>query len=226
MFDIKNYTKISILGLFMTLQVHSETQNFDIGAPIWLGTFPGAGTYDQTLGSIHVTGVGERIFDVVTDPTAVYSGNDNPVQTRNYSYNFPAGSTVSIDFSHITRYIAPGKSFDNVKGIPKESVGNFSVPVTSSVLAVGHTLVNGNTELLGNDPAVDETVSTLTWVNISNLSFDIATNGVPAFVAHKNMVVTVPDTAATTVPSSSTLSLIILSLFLLGFVFFRQQNSQ
>ena len=187
---------------------------FDIGTAHWVGSFPGPGTYNNSISGIQVTGTADRIIDPNVDPTAVFSGNDSPAVARNFSYNFPSGSNVSIDFFQLT---------NNSSNLP-ESIGNFSVAPSQANVGTGHSLIGTDLRLEGSASATINTVSTLIWNNIDSLSFDIASNGNVAFVGHRNLVVSGIQPAAQSVPSLSIWSIAIL-LLTLGFVLIRHQKA-
>ena len=205
-----------VLCLSIKIAASAQAADFDIGTNNWSGNFPGQGTYNRTIDNINVNGTAERIVVVNGgDPTAVFSGNDSPAEPRRYTYNFPPGADVSIDFFQISL---------NSTNQP-EAVGNFNPPPDNVNLGTGHGF-NANA-IVGSAQSDINTVTTLSWSGVNSVSFDVASNGNIALIGHRNLVVNA-DIPPRAVPVLPPIALLLLStaFFVLALNHYRRQPAQ
>ncbi len=199
--------------------------SYDIRADNWLAA-GGGNTYTSTVSGLTVSGTADQIISSVIDPTAVFSGNDNPVILRNFTYTLPpppvtaTSCTVSLDFFHLS---------NNSTGVP-ESVGDFTPAPDTVVLGVGHSFASN--AILGSGPAVISlNTTTLSWNLPGTLSFNVpATGGNPTFAGHRNLVIDCifPAAAPSTIPTLGQWALFLLAglMLMMGAVWFlRHQHN-
>ncbi|WP_395376791.1 hypothetical protein [Marinicella sp. W31] len=202
----------------ISLTAPAAAATFDIGTTNWSGSFPGQGSYNRTVDNINVNATAERIVVINGgDPFAVFSGNDSPAEPRTYTYNFPPGADVSIDFFQISL---------NSTSNP-EAVGNFNPPPDNINLGIGHSFDVNDNAIVGTAQADVNAVTTLSWSGVNSVSFDIASNGNVALIGHRNLVVNA-EIAPRAVPILPPMALVLLSLafFTAALNYYKRQRAQ
>ena len=192
--------------------------NYDIGTINWSAAPPN--TYNSTVSGLTVTGIADKIILSAIDPTAVFSGNDNPVILRNFTYTLPAAPvgalscTVSLDFFHLT---------NNSLGAP-ESIGDYNPPPNSFSLGTGHSFTAN--AIVGSNTSLSANITTLTWNLPATISFNLpSTGGNPTFAGHRNLAIDCIFPAAV-VPTLGQWALFLLAslMLIMGGTWFRHQH--